>query len=261
MDYLEIVLNGFINNREYLDRYFIRKFKEAESQYYVLGEFFKGCLNVVSALNYDLKKKYYSDMKEYQECLHHAISINDKEAENHFREQLKEIAECNYSVNLYSFTGGKFTGHLFSEDIKYIALSLNDAFDKLQEQPPATSSEPEPPGAGENTEPINPYTRYFINGYHWQLFDEWRQELNKPDDFSFIYRVMWKDGFIFDDIGQKVFKTWIETTFSTGDLGKQLKTLSTCDSKAKYTIYQEKINKYQLHSKTLQKRSTNTTKM
>ena len=125
---------------------------------------------------------------------------------------------------------------------------------------PATSSKPEPPGASETTEPINPYTRYFINGYHWQLFDEWRQELNKPDDFSFIYRVMWEDGFIHSDIGQKAFKTWIESTFSTGDLGKQLKTLSSCDSKAKYTIYQGKINKYQLHSKTLQKRSVNTTK-
>lgn len=107
----------------------------------------------------------------------------------------------------------------------------------------------------------NPHPRIFPNYICWQLFNEWRHELNKSDDFSFIYRVMWEDGFIHPDIGPKAFKTWIESTFATGDLGKQLKTLSTCDSKSKYTIYQGKINKYQLHSKTLQKRSINTTKM
>lgn len=194
MDYLEIVLNGFINNREYLDKYFIRKFKEAESQYYVLGEFFKGCLNVVSALNYDWKKQYYSDMKENQECLNHAITINDKDAENQFREQLKEIDECNYSVTLHYFTRGKFTGHLFSEDIKYIALSLNAAFDKLQEQTPATSSETEPPGANQSElktiKSLNEFQTFiwtFINSIHeFPELDISPKKIGQPVEIDFF---------------------------------------------------------------------------
>jgi hypothetical protein len=106
----------------------------------------------------------------------------------------------------------------------------------------------------------NQYPRIFIEGEYWQLFNEWKQELNKPDDFSFIYRVMYSDGFIHAGIGQKEFKTWVESTFSIGDLGKQLKPLLNCSSKPKYVLYQEKINKFQLHSKTLQKRSANTAK-
>ena len=153
MDYLEIVLHGFRYNHEYLDKYFVRQFKEAESKNYVFGEFFKGCLNIVAALDKNLKELYYTDKKEFQECLKYAISTNDNDAENHFREQLKELnelKECNYSVNLYQFTNGKFTGDLDYEDIKYITLSIGLAIQKLQEQTPATSSETEPPGTGDN---------------------------------------------------------------------------------------------------------------
>jgi len=257
MDYKEIVLNGFRNNHEYLDKYFIRKFKEAESKNYVFGEFFKGCLNVAGKLDKKLKEPYYADKKEFQENLQYAISTNDKDAENHFRERLNELndlKECNYSVNLYQFTKGKFTGDLDCEDIKYIALSIGLAIQDLQPE-----SKPEPPGAGEKIEPINPYTRYFINGYYWQLFNEWPIGQKKLADYSFIYRVMYDDSFIHAGIGQKEFKTWVESTFSTGDLGKQLKQLNTAKTKQKFDLYASLIDKYQLHSKTLQKRSTNTT--
>lgn len=112
-----------------------------------------------------------------------------------------------------------------------------------------------------DTEPVNQHPRYFINGYHWQLFNEWPIGANKLTDYSFIYWVMWEDGFIHPDIKPSGFKTWIETTFSTGGLGKQLKQLDIAKTKYKFDLYASLIDKYKLHSKALQKHSTNTTKM
>jgi len=152
MDYLEIVMQGFEYNHEYLDKYFVRQFKEAESKNYVFGEFFKGCLKVVAALDKNLKEQYYADKKEFQENLKYAISTNDKEDEKAISEQLNELnnlKECNYSVNLYQFTKGKFTGDLDCEDIKYIALSIGLAIQDLQPEskpePPETASKDEKP--------------------------------------------------------------------------------------------------------------------
>lgn len=248
MNYLQIVLNGFVSNRKYLTDYFIRQFREAESENYSLGEFFNGCLNIVSALNYDLKKKYYADMKEYQECLHHAITINDKDAENQFREQLKKIDEYDYSVTLYSFTGGKFTGHLFSDEIKYIALSLNDAFDKLQEQTPATNQSELKTEIDlirsnietvKSFEPENPFPRIFPNGKCWQLFEHWRNEVKgrtQLAELSFIYRQMQKDGLIHEYIKPTEFREWLLKTFDI-EL-EPLKQLSNCNGGNKYSRYQ-----------------------
>jgi len=151
-DYFEIVLNGFVSNRKYLTDYFIREYKEAEIKNYGFAEFFNKCLNVVSAIDKELKKQYYSDKKEIQEGLQAAISTNDKEDEKAISEQLNELnnlKECNYSVNLYQFTKGKFTGDLDCEDIKYIALSIGLAIQDLQPEskpePPETASKDEKP--------------------------------------------------------------------------------------------------------------------
>lgn len=237
MDYLEIVLNGFINNREYLDKYFIRKFKEAESKNYVFGEFFKCCLNVVAALDKELKKQYFDDKKESQEGLQGAISTGDKDAEDIFREQLNELndlKECNYSVNLYQFTKGKFTGDLDCEDLSHIALSIGLAIKTINEQTPATSLEPEPPGTIEN-----PHPRIFPNGKCWQLFEHWRNEVKERTqlaEFSFIFWQMQKDGLIHENIKPTEFRNWMLKTFSINL--EPLKQLTVCNGGNKYSRYQ-----------------------
>jgi hypothetical protein len=113
----------------------------------------------------------------------------------------------------------------------------------------------------DTTKPENPHERYFVNGYHWQLFDEWRMKHIRKGkelaDYSFIYRVMHDDGFIYDDIKPTGFKEWIEGEY-TLNLGKQLKPLHNA-APHKYDLYASLIDKYKLHSATLQKHSKNTT--
>lgn len=109
----------------------------------------------------------------------------------------------------------------------------------------------------------NPHLRYFKEPVHWQIFNDWQQqnvvEKSKLADYSFIYWVMWEDGFIHKDIGPTGFKEWIKSTYST-KLGKQLKQLAISATPAKYSLYASLIDKYKLNSITLQKRSKNTTK-
>lgn len=254
MDFKKIILNGIVQKKPVFGTYLFRKFKESQ---YEAEEFFFGCEAIFNQLKQTVSDTYYKQKSKFYELRIHGTD----EGKDFAKSELAQFNPDNYPTNIDGY-------RLIKSDLEIIRNGINEARKKAANETlppnqidsnptPDNSSEPEPPEAGE---PENLYPRIFINGYHWMLFNEWRQQLSKNDDFSFIYRIMWEDSFIHSGIGQKEFKKWIETTFSTGDLGRQLKTLTECDSKPKYTIYQEKINKYQLHSSTLQKRSTNTTK-
>jgi len=64
MNFYDMVLRGYFNNREYLSRYFFREFKKAEKEHYEADEFFSGCLRVVEAFEYVLDRELYEDKKE-----------------------------------------------------------------------------------------------------------------------------------------------------------------------------------------------------
>lgn len=142
--------------------------------------------------------------------------------------------------------------------VSYVDLKISII--EKQEMPPSTRQKISSDIPNES-EPDNPHARYFVNGWHWLLFKEWHDNhvSKKLADYSFIFWVMYEDGFIYSDIGPNAFKIWLENKLDTGNLGKQLKQLRLSDADYKYSAYTTLIAKYKLQSITLQKRSNNTT--
>lgn len=67
MNYLEIVLQGYFNenNREHLEKYFLRKYKKAEKEQFAeADEFFSGCLKVIEGWEVHLDKQVLEQQKE-----------------------------------------------------------------------------------------------------------------------------------------------------------------------------------------------------
>jgi hypothetical protein len=161
MNYLEIVLQGYFNDnsREYLEEYFLRAYKRAESeQFFGADEFFNGCLNVIEGFeacitNMVLKRKW-----ELQSALGAAergtLSYNDMEGKTIEQKNQETIEICkkeledirpdgvgnlSFTIHLFSITNGRFDGHLTYDEILQIKLSIYKAFNKAQskvETPP-----------------------------------------------------------------------------------------------------------------------------
>ena len=85
----------------------------------------------------------------------------------------------------------------------------------------------------------NRYPRIFTSGDAYRLFERIKIELVNPGQllasYSFIFRQMQVDGYIYINIGEKEFRDWLNDTYQVA-LDK-LKTLSRMKSKDRQTIY------------------------
>jgi hypothetical protein len=165
MNYLEIVLQGYFNDnsREYLEEYFLRAYKRAESeQFFGADEFFNGCLNVIEGFeacitNMVLKRKW-----ELQSALGAAergtLSYNDMEGKTIEQKNQETIENCkkeledirpdgvgnrSFTIHLFSITNGRFDGHLTYDEILQIKLSIYKAFNKAQSKVETPPPQPE----------------------------------------------------------------------------------------------------------------------
>lgn len=85
----------------------------------------------------------------------------------------------------------------------------------------------------------NPYPRIFKENKHAQLFEYLHDsvERNELAEYSFIYRKMMEDRFIYDGVKQSEFKNWLNETYKIEPLD-DLKTLTNCTTDHKYQLYQ-----------------------
>ncbi|HEY9220360.1 MAG TPA: hypothetical protein VIO43_02150 [Lutibacter sp.] len=87
---------------------------------------------------------------------------------------------------------------------------------------------------------VNPYPHIFSNvlafNFFEKLFNLFKESDNKMADFSFLYRMMYKDGFILSHFKPQMFVNWIDQEPFKISLDK-LKTLNKCTTNKKLQIY------------------------
>jgi hypothetical protein len=140
-EYLEIILKGWIEDRGgFLDNYFYREWKKAESNHYSLEEFFLGLIRLQKALTDNIDQKYFERLNE----VYIMQSIYEKEGRD-IKELEGQVPEKkNYSINLWHITGdNKYLGFtLWQSDIDYIGGQIANAFERANKEKNAVN-EPE----------------------------------------------------------------------------------------------------------------------
>lgn len=160
MNYLEIVLNGFFieNNREYLDKYFIRTYKKAAKEHYFeADEFFSGCLKIIEHWEAYLQRKVFEQKQElylmlnlakngkltYEKMEGKSLKWKWKETINYCEQELMNerkdgIGSLTFTVHLFSLTNGRIAYNMPYEEVKQIESSIHNA--KKAVQPKQTES-------------------------------------------------------------------------------------------------------------------------
>ncbi len=82
----------------------------------------------------------------------------------------------------------------------------------------------------------NPHSRIFKRGAHFKLFEYLKESVkNELADYSFIFRAMQKDKFIYEGIKEKEFRSWLNDTYGIS-IGK-LKLHDYCKTQSKVSNY------------------------
>jgi hypothetical protein len=170
MNYLEIVLQGYFNenNREFLEKYFLREFKKAEKeQFFEADEFFNGCLKVIERWQEYLTKEVLNQKKDlyvmlseaengtllYKDLEGKTIEQKRQETIEYCEQELKDvrpdgIGRITFTVHLSSLTNGRINYNMSYDEVLKIKLSILNAFQKAQPKkqalPPQQIEKPKP---------------------------------------------------------------------------------------------------------------------
>jgi hypothetical protein len=154
MDYLEIVLQGCfnVNNRAFLEKYFLREYKKAEKeQFFEANEFFSGCLRVIENWEKHLQNKVHERKRELYLMLKEVrngtlLMVFDnaegktteqqrQEAIEYCEQELKELSEIglhSFSVYLPAVTNGRIFGNMTYDEVLQIKIAILKAYQKTQ---------------------------------------------------------------------------------------------------------------------------------
>ena len=97
----------------------------------------------------------------------------------------------------------------------------------------------------------NPHPRYFKNN-GFALFEILKERLVRANyelaDFSFIYRQLQEDGYIYKDIKEGVFRDWLQENCQINNnevvIVYPLKTIEECSPQSKLTLYSEILSSF-----------------
>lgn len=159
MDYQKIVLQGYLNdnNRGYLEKYFIREFKKAETEFFEADEFFNGCLNVVKELEAHIKHLLNDRRNKLESQLNHAKNgltqykyMEGKTSEQKRQEtvefcktELASLREGDFPIPLRQLTNNRAGGNIYKKDLLQIELAINKAFQESAKNDHNRNSEQE----------------------------------------------------------------------------------------------------------------------
>ncbi|NLX28738.1 MAG: hypothetical protein GXY59_07185 [Bacteroidales bacterium] len=211
MDYMAIITDGLAEPD--LIRHLQREQRKAADQYYTPEEFYDGCRRAVDELEAD----YIDELRLY-------TYLQDDNPD-------KDIPEPRLS--LMKYTGGRLWQSLTIGNINFIRSCVDEA-ERLTS---TTAPTPEPVTA--TAIAVNPYPRIFKTVEGWQLFEEFQSSVRERyqlADYSFIYWKLKDDGFIYENIGPKEYKDWLDETFDVY-LGEGWKQYDVCRTHAKDLIY------------------------
>ncbi len=173
MDYLGIVLEGYFNenNREFLEKYFLREYKKYEKeQFFEADEFFNGCLKVIESWEKHLQDKVFEQKRElylmlniakndtftYAELEGKTIEHERQEIIEYCTQELKDvrpdgIGSLSFTAHLHSLTNRRIAYNMTYGEIFNIKQSILKAFQKSQ-----SNIEPLPPQQSEKSKKTKP---------------------------------------------------------------------------------------------------------
>jgi len=131
MDYIEIMLRGYTNenSRKFLNKYFIREFRNAEKEHYEINEFFNGLVKGYKTLINQYQKQLDNRKSELYFMKHNA----DNDTKEYCNNELSSISLENYTINLLHFTNNKFIGHLYYNEVVFIGNEIAKAYKELNQ--------------------------------------------------------------------------------------------------------------------------------
>jgi hypothetical protein len=132
-EYLELVLKGFAENRDYLIDYFIREAEKAHKNHIGYNEFFQRTYEAVNLLKNEADKGLNDNL-----LLAHKWKTQEKnenrwsdEKEKEYNELVEQNKSTDYSINLIYFTNNKYIGSLYQSQIKYLKEQFSVAVKQI----------------------------------------------------------------------------------------------------------------------------------
>jgi hypothetical protein len=205
MNYLNIVLSGYFDSTtsKYLDRYFFREFKKAETEQSLeADEFFSGCLSVIEEWEKHLQGKVFKEMERlisHQELAERGeLTYENMEGKTIEQKRQETIEQCEiglkandkfkHTVNLSSLTGGRVAYTMYYGEVLLIKSSITEAFEKalkgngLYEPPPVPVVEEEN-GLSKSDEPSDTTTETIKD---WLYEFNQQGKINDTDYFNLV---------------------------------------------------------------------------
>jgi hypothetical protein len=247
LKYLKMIITGLVYNYDYLGQYLKREQKKAEKEHIDFSEFIGRTITVVEDLEgefvrlRDLEKNALEAKKD---------GTND----NIIDEQINNLRVTEgFKLPLEQYTNGEFKGNLGFWDVSKIRDAIREVFEFYSIEKEIENNDPieyfqEKRGKFEaveekvNTETnINPYPEVFKSLKGFLLFEKLYHKKKDSStilaDFSFIYRIMGKDGLLQDHQKPEVFRHWLSKEPYKVVLDNKFKTLDNCTTRAKEDSY------------------------
>ena len=146
LNYLEIVLEGYFKreNRQYLDNYFYRAFKQCEKQHFEMDEFFDGCFGVIDSLNNEIQRQVSEHLIDANKAILHAEKKGDEKQAESIAKRIKDIrpngvGNISFTINMLHFTNGKIAHHMTYDEVQSIKLHILKAYKKAKTEKLKTS--------------------------------------------------------------------------------------------------------------------------
>ena len=111
---------------DHLDKYFIREWKKAETQYYDAVEFFDGCQKAINQLKSGCKSNFENRKDELSKMLEIAQTTNDSKTIKYCDNELNNLKVKDFPTPLYYYHQD-YLGHLYIDQILIIENKLSDA--------------------------------------------------------------------------------------------------------------------------------------
>lgn len=134
-EYLFILLDGFVNHREYLANYYWRKAKKAEEEHISFDEFYSRMISGLNtfedAIRDEISREQHKLFMFIDQCYQRTNEQNKQEMEENIKtanelmnDPSGQYHKNNISLHLPTYTQNKFFGQLYLNDVNEMRLAL-----------------------------------------------------------------------------------------------------------------------------------------
>lgn len=124
MNYLMLVLDGLVLNRDFLSDYFYREFKKAEKEDIGWKEFLSNLEKVVKDLRYETERPYFEELSRWNKYV-------IQQADRGIEVDMPMPEKHDTGIPLLFLSNQKYTGHLWGSHVDYIEKSISEGCERL----------------------------------------------------------------------------------------------------------------------------------